>query len=142
MFFTHPTAELRPPLDFDLPIKRWSVVERDLDSPWFHLSLQVNEAGYDFSRTLLVADVNHLARLLDELPEAVAVNSVMVMTPPHLNRSSLWRLEHVSSVDSEMGKQLDSNVVLLSTEYGAYRIPAPGIARSRRIYSKETFASS
>ncbi|WAH55928.1 hypothetical protein LZ023_23200 [Pseudomonas silvicola] len=137
MFFTHPSAELRPPLTFDLATKRWSVVERDLECPWFHLSLEVSEAGYDFKRTLLISDAVHLVHLLDELPEATVVNSLMVMTPPHLNRSSLWRLENVISFDIEVGEVHCSSVFIVSTELGMYRLPAAGLARSRRVYDKE-----
>lgn len=100
MFFTQPDAELHPPVPFDLKIKRWSIVERDLNDPWFHVCIKMTEEEMEFSRTLLVSDVGYLERLLNEVLTFGSVWSVMVMTPPHMNASAHWRMEHVLAINT------------------------------------------
>lgn len=118
MFFTQPSAELQPPLPFDLKIKRWSVIERDLNDPWFHVCIKMTEEEMEFGRTLLVSDVGYLERVLNEVAPFGSVCSVMVMTPPWMNASAHWSLEHVLAITTVPGEQLGQLLVRLTMENG------------------------
>lgn len=95
MFFTQPAAERRSSMPLDRTIKCWGVVERDLETPWFHVCLQLHEDGFDFGHTLLVADIGQLDALLGQIPKDASVRSLMMVTPPWMNHSQHWRMERV-----------------------------------------------
>lgn len=99
MFFTQPAAEWPPAIPFDLQIKRWAIVQRGLHTPWFHLSIAIEEQGVQLLQELLVADISELCSLLAEMAPHSIVRSVMAMLPPHLTGAPLWSLEHVVAVD-------------------------------------------
>lgn len=124
MFFTQPAAELQPPLPFDLHIKRWSVIERELNDPWFHVCIRMTEEEMEFERTLLVSDVGHLERVLNEVAPFGSVFSIMVMTPPWMNASTHWRLEHVLVITIVSGGQSGQPHARLTVEHGkTYDLP-------------------
>jgi hypothetical protein len=118
MFFTQPAAELRSPVPFDLKIKRWSVIERDLNDPWFHVCIKMTEEEMEFGRTLLVSDVGYLERVLNEVSPFGAVCSVMVMVPPHMNASAYWRMEHVLAINTVPDESSGQAHVRLTVEHG------------------------
>jgi hypothetical protein len=118
MFFTQPGAELHPPLPFDLKIKRWAVVEQDLENPWFHVSIRMTEEDIEFGRTLLVSDVEYLERVLNEVSPFGSVCSVMVMTPPRMNASAHWRMEHVLAINTLPDERSGPPHVRLIVEHG------------------------
>src|SRR5471032_2948618 len=118
MFFTQPDAELRPPVPFDLKIKRWCIVERDLNDPWFHVCIRMAEEEMDFGRTLLVSDVGYLEQLLQEVAPFGWVYSVMVMTPPRMNASVHWCLEHVLAINTVPAEPSGQAHVRLLVEHG------------------------
>jgi hypothetical protein len=118
MFFTQPAAELRSPVPFDLNIKRWSVIERDLNDPWFHVCIKMTEEEMEFGRTLLVSDVEYLERVLNEVSPFGSVCSVMVMTPPRMNASAHWRMEHVLAINTVPDETSGQPHVRLTVEHG------------------------
>jgi len=118
MFFTQPAAELLPPVPFDLKIKRWSVIERDLNDPWFHVCIKMTEEEMEFGRTLLVSDVGYLERVLNEVSPFGSVCSVMVMTPPRMNASAHWRMEHVLAINTVPDEPSGQPHVRLTVEHG------------------------
>ncbi|WP_439878642.1 hypothetical protein [Pseudomonas prosekii] len=118
MFFTQPSAELHPPLPFDLKIKRWAVVEQDLENPWFHVCIKMTEEEMEFGRTLLVSDVEYLERVLNEVSPFGSVCSVMVMTPPRINASAHWRMEHVLAINTVPDEPSGQPHVRLTVEHG------------------------
>jgi len=118
MFFTQSAAELQPPLPFDRHIKRWSVIERELSDPWFHVCIKMTEEEMEFERTLLVSDVGYLERVLNEVAPFGSVFSVMVMTPPWMNASAHWRLEHVLVITTVPGEKSGQPHVRLTVEHG------------------------
>lgn len=67
-------------------IKRWSVIERELSDPWFHVRIKTTEEEMEFERTLLVSDVGYLERVLNEVTPFGSVISVMVMNVAKLKR--------------------------------------------------------
>ena len=118
MFFTQPAAELLSPVPFDLKIKRWSVIERDLNDPWFHVCIKMTEGEMEFGRTLLVSDVGYLERVLNEVSPLGSVCSVMVMTPPRMNASAHWCLEHVLAINTVPDEPSGQSHVRLTVEHG------------------------
>ncbi|MGE8065026.1 hypothetical protein [Pseudomonas sp. NPDC089569] len=109
MFFTQPAAERRSTAPLDRTIKCWGVIERDLETPWFYVSLRLCEDGVDFGHTLLVADIAQLDALLGQLPDNTSVHSVMMVTPPLMNLSQHWRMERVLRVHTN---PIDTSTVL------------------------------
>jgi hypothetical protein len=105
MFFTQPAAERGSSIPFDRTIKCWSVVERDLETPWFYVCLRLHEDGYDFGRTLLVADIGQLDALLGQLPNDTSVGSLMMVTPPSMNHSQHWRMERVVRLQANLTRE-------------------------------------
>ncbi|RBL68385.1 hypothetical protein C3E98_027250 [Pseudomonas sp. MWU13-2625] len=134
MFFTQPAAELHPPVPFDLKIKRWAVVERDLESPWFHVCIQMSDDGFYFGRTLLISDVEQLVGMLSDISSVELITSVMVMTPPKLNGSQLWRMEHVLAIDTVFDEFSAKKQFCLTTEHGQHKLPASHLSPATRVY--------
>jgi len=95
MFFTQPAAQRFPPCPPGDTIQCWGVVERDLETPWFHLCLELKEDGFAFGHTLLVADAAQLDVVLGQLASDCSVRSLMLVTPPSMNHSQHWRMERV-----------------------------------------------
>ena len=118
MFFTQPAAEFLPPVAFDLKVKRWSVVERDLNDPWFHVCIRMTEEEMEFGRTLLISDVGYLERVLNEVSPFGSVYSVMIMTPPRMNASAHWRMEQVLTINTVPGEPSGQPHVRLTVEHG------------------------
>ncbi|OQR36617.1 hypothetical protein BWR59_02770 [Pseudomonas sp. Bc-h] len=135
MFFTQPAAEFRPPLPFDLEIKRWAVIEHELEDRWFQLSLTLREGGMDISRTMLIANIEHLAQILDSRPASTRVNAVMMMTSPKINGSNLWQLLQVLSIDADYKAGSERGRYLVVTERGAVELPASSLMASETIYT-------
>jgi len=136
MFFTQPAAELRPALPFDLKIKRWAVVERDLETPWFQMTIRGKEGEVDFSRTLLVSDIDKVVRLLDCASFAATVRSIMMVIPPAMNGSEVWSMEQIAAIESARDVLLEQWVYRLATEQGEFEIPCQD-SSMRQIYYAE-----
>ena len=78
----------------------------------------MTEEEMEFERTLLVSDVGYLERVLNEVVPFGSVFSVMVMTPPWMNASAHWRLEHVQVITTVPGEQTGQLHVRLTVEHG------------------------
>ncbi|MBD9600269.1 hypothetical protein IB252_10690 [Pseudomonas sp. PDM10] len=104
MFITQPAAQRFPLGPYDDTIQCWGVVERDLETPWFHLCLELQEGGFAFGHTLLVADVAQLDSVLGQLTADSSVRSLMLVTPPSMNHSPHWRMERVVRLQVSLDK--------------------------------------
>lgn len=94
------------------------MVEQDLDNPWFHVCIRMTEEEIEFGRTLLVSDVEYLERVLNEVSPFGSVCSVMVMTPPRMNASAHWRMEHVLAINTVPDEPSGQPHVRLIVEHG------------------------
>lgn len=118
MFYTQPASERPSSVQLDREIKRWSVVERDLETPWFHVSLELQEEGFIFEHTLLVADIAQLDLVLGQLPRDVSIRSLMLVTPPSMNHSEYWRMERVVRLRSKQNKKTPGITFQIKMECG------------------------
>ncbi|MFJ4247571.1 hypothetical protein [Pseudomonas sp. NPDC089741] len=118
MFFTQSAAERFPPGPTGEPIQYWGVVERDLETPWFHLYLEVQEDGLAFGHTLLVADAAQLDLLLGQLAGDCSVRSLMLVTPPSMNRSQHWRMERVVRLHVSLNESSTGNLFCIDLDCG------------------------
>lgn len=134
MFFTQPTAEFRPPVPFDLKIKRWAFVEYELDCAWFHLALTIHEGGHEITRTVLIANLEQLRGFLDIVPSCTQVSALMMMTPPKMNGTHRWRLEHVLTIDVAAGADATTGRYVVTTEIEKYELIAPAKNFRGRLY--------
>lgn len=135
MFFTQPASELRPCIPFDLKIKRWAVVEHELEDPWFQLDLTLSESGVEISRTMMIADIGDLLHMLETHPKSTRVRAVMVMTSPKTNGSDLWQLEQVLTIDACLVGTSEHGQVRLATNNRLIVIPTALPVDTKRLYS-------
>ncbi len=89
----------------------------------------------DISRTMLIANIEHLAQILDSRPASTRVNAVMMMTSPKINGSNLWQLLQVLSIDADYKVGSERGRYLVVTERGDVELPASSLMASETIYT-------
>jgi hypothetical protein len=135
MFFTQPASELRPGIPFDLKIKRWAVIEHELEDPWFQLDLTLSESGVEISRTMMIAEIGDLLHMLETHPKSARVRAVMVMISPKTNGSDLWQLEQVPTIDAGLLGTSGAGQVRLTTNNRLIVLPTVLPIDTKRLYS-------
>ena len=142
MFISHPNNEFWNPLFLGAPgSKHWRALELSNCLPWFILTLQVKEEGFDVERTVLVSWDLDLAKLMEELPTSRLIG-LQYVEPPSRGNPGQWRawpIQTVWCLTDPAG--LDADTFIFSTQdgedfCGTGGFPAPQTASSRRLVAR------
>lgn len=98
MFLTHLKAK---DLDGLLlgDVNAWRYVEHSIHRPWLYVAtVEVND-DFDLRPMLMLSDVQVLQDLLADQQSGLKVESVLLVTPHHMNQLGRWLMEPLSSID-------------------------------------------
>ena len=93
MFLTHKQAEVDLGSLFGSEHRMWKSVEHTIHQPWFYVRLVECGGDIELSRMLLVSDAQSLQNLLACQSQIRRVADVMLVTPDHVNGSSVWQMQ-------------------------------------------------
>lgn len=98
MFLTYEHAKIDEFGLFGRDPNSWTYVEHNIHRPWFYVAAR--EPGDDFCRhpMLMLSNEQLLQSLVSDQGKGLLVESVMVVTPDHINRSGHWLMEPLKSI--------------------------------------------
>lgn len=98
-------------------LAHFHAVSRSLATHWYHVTLKRRHDGRFLAYEEMVSDEPRLVELLIAQDESMVVQDVQVVTPGWMNRSSGWRMEHLTSLS--MGfNQVEVPICVLEVEGG------------------------
>lgn len=98
MFQTHLYARIPSHPSFPEPLL-WSEVEHDIHRPWFYVcAIEAVEGDFQLRRMMLISQERSLQALLQAKTPGWKVESVLVMTPSHINGTNRWQLEGLDQI--------------------------------------------
>lgn len=83
--------------------QHWAAAELALCLPWFVVTLRQDETvdgeAAVITRTMLLSEVNDIERLVSQDADGpLQVESVLLVTPGHLNGTQGWKMESLNAV--------------------------------------------
>lgn len=116
----------------------WRVVEKVLLKPWYLVTLKQNETEdpctYDpddwtgLTRSILISEIYDLMTLLDLASSSTysqTLESVMVVTPRHMNGTADWQMERLISIWRLAKHELANDFLVLETADGKHYPTSP-----------------
>lgn len=70
--------------------RHWRLIERDLNHPWFHLTVSFQESGRTHVKSVFPNDAAILAHLVSQSDEEIRVECVQAVLPPHISGKNWW----------------------------------------------------
>ncbi|VVM75820.1 hypothetical protein PS676_02014 [Pseudomonas fluorescens] len=115
MFLTHLQARV---MDADLfsDVITWRYVEHSIHRPWLYVAAVEKNQDFDLRPMLMIGDVNLLQSLLSDQGSGLQVESILLVTPDHMNRSGRWMMEPLVSIDKVVAP--DAVAYVYSVESG------------------------
>ncbi|MFZ5960701.1 hypothetical protein ACOXVJ_24645 [Pseudomonas knackmussii] len=98
MFLTHQQARV---MDAGLfgDVIAWRYVEHSIHRPWLYVATLEKNEDFDLRPMLMVSDVQLLQALLADQEQGLRVESVLLVTPHHMNQSGRWMMEPLDSIE-------------------------------------------
>lgn len=93
MFHTLRNAELPLQSLFSSEYLTWRFVEQSIHRPWFYVTMLEGEKNQELRKMLLIPDVPTFESLLGSQSDTWQVESVLLVSPPHLNNTCRWQME-------------------------------------------------
>jgi hypothetical protein len=99
-------------------VSHWRGVLRLLRTPWYHLTLRVENEGRFTECALMVDDTRKLQEMLVSQGADLAITEIMAVTPSWMNKTAGWQMERLTRVTVGEDKT-GSEVCLLEVAEGA-----------------------
>ena len=99
-------------------VSHWRGVSRLLRTPWYHLTLTVENEGRLTECALMVDDTRKLQEMLVSQGADLAITEIMAVTPSWMNKTAGWQMERLTRVTVGEDKT-GSEVCLLEVVEGA-----------------------
>ena len=118
MFRTLDNDLIGVPGMFGEGVSHWRGVSRLLRTPWYHLTLSVENEGRFSECVMMIDDTHQLQKMLVSQGADLAITEIMAVTPSWMNKSGGWQMERLTRVtvgEDSMG----SEVCLLEMGEGA-----------------------
>lgn len=77
----------------------WRMVERDADTPWFCLTIQVKSNGRVRERTLMPDDNALVRDILEQQSQGIKILDLQAMTPGNVNKQGRWLMEPLAQLE-------------------------------------------
>lgn len=78
----------------------WSFVVHNVHRPWFYVAaVEGDEKDFSIRPMLMLSDEQSLKTLMDECDQDLHIESVLLVTPHHMNQSGRWLMEPLSMVE-------------------------------------------
>lgn len=98
MFLTYQCAKIDQFGIFEGAPAAWSYVEHDIHRPWFYVATVESGEDIDLHPMLMLSDDQLLRSLLDNQEGRLRMESVLLVTPHHMNQSGRWMMEPLESI--------------------------------------------
>lgn len=103
---------------FGQGVSHWRGVSRLLRTPWYHLTLSVENEGRLSECSVMIDDTRQLQEMLVSQGTDLAITEIMAITPSWMNKTEGWQMERLTSVT--VGEdRTGSEVCLLEVADGA-----------------------
>ncbi|MGU1101192.1 hypothetical protein ACSERW_25890 [Pseudomonas aeruginosa] len=137
MFLTHLQAqEVNVGLFGDL--MAWRYVEHSIHRLWLYVATVEKNDDFDIRPMMMVSDVQLLQALLADQETGLKVESVLLVTPDHMNQSGRWMMEPLVSIDKHETPR--GVAYVYAVEGGGYYIEGnPDIPNRRDTKQKAVF---
>jgi len=96
MFLTHPQAKIDQFEVFDRVPIAWSYVEHNIHRPWFYIAVVQPAEEFNTHSMLMVSNERLLASILSAGSQ---IESVLLVTPDHVNHQGRWVMEYLEFVE-------------------------------------------
>lgn len=90
MFKTHQTQGVDFLSQHGEGYLHWRMIERDLNNPWFHLTVSFEDRGETRVKSVFPNDVNLLTHLLSGAGNGIDVVCLQAVLPTHITGKSCW----------------------------------------------------
>lgn len=115
----------------------WRVVEKVFFKPWYLVTLKQeatdknesldSEDGFEFTRSIFISELSDLLSLLELASSATylqTLESVMIVTPGHMNGSGEWQMDRLAAIwraaNVFSGDEVVPDAVVLETAMGSH----------------------
>lgn len=118
MFRTIDSDLIGVPGMFGQGVSQWRGVSRLLRTPWYHLTLSVENEGRLSECAVMIDDTRQLQEMLVSQGADLAITEIMAVTPSWMNKTAGWQMEPLMRV--VVGEdRTGSEVCLLEVAKGA-----------------------
>ena len=118
MFRTLDNDLIGVPGMFGEGVSHWRGVSRLLRTPWYHLTLSVENEGRFSECVMMIDDTHQLQKMLVSQGTDLAITEIMAVTPSWMNKSGGWQMERLTRVTVGEDRS-GSEVCLLEVAQGA-----------------------
>lgn len=146
MFLTYRCAKIAPFGIFEDGPTAWSYVEHNIHRPWFYVAAAELGEDFDLHPMLMLSDDQLLRSLVDDQEGQLRMESVLLVTPDHINQSGRWMMEPLESIvrfESAKGVAYAYQVLGERTYiYGNEEVAALEESRRETLFSTSMLAST
>ena len=118
MFRTLDSDLIGVPGMFGEGVSHWRGVSRLLRTPWYHLTLSVENEGRFSECVMMIDDTHQLQKMLVSQGADLAITEIMAVTPSWMNKSRGWQMERLTRVTVGEDRS-GTEVCLLEVAQGA-----------------------
>lgn len=79
-------------------VSHWRGVSRLLRTPWYHLTLSVENEGRLSECAVMIDDTHQLQKMLVSQGADLAITEIMAVTPSWMNKSGCWQMEQLTRI--------------------------------------------
>ncbi|PMY80244.1 hypothetical protein C1X72_15745 [Pseudomonas sp. FW306-2-2C-D06B] len=76
----------------------WSYVEHNIHRPWFYVAISEQREDFPLHSMLMLSSDQLLRSLVDSQGDGLILESVLVVSPDHVNNSGRWMMEPLESI--------------------------------------------
>lgn len=76
----------------------WSYVEHNIHRPWFYVAAAEQSDDFTLRPMLMLSDDQLLRSLVEDQEGGLRMESVLLVTPDHVNQSGRWMMEPLESI--------------------------------------------
>ena len=98
MFRTLDNDLIGVPGMFGEGVSHWRGVSRLLRTPWYHLTLSVENESRFSECVMMIDDTHQLQKMLVSQGADLAITEIMAVTPSWMNKSRGWQMERLTRV--------------------------------------------
>lgn len=139
MFLTYQEAKVEQFGLFGDGPTTWSYVEHNIHRPWFYVAISDQDEDFGRHSMLMLSNDQLLRSLVDSQRGELLLESVLLVSPDHVNRSGRWMMEPLEGImrfESEDGVAYAYQVLGRRTYiYGDIEVVAQEGAQSEMLFS-------
>lgn len=99
MFLTYQHAKIDKFELFGAEPIAWSHVEHSIHRPWFYVATTEPDEHFESHPMLMLSTEQLLCALIADQTNGLRVNSVLLVTPDHVNQLGRWTMEPLESIE-------------------------------------------